>query len=161
MNKTRSLLFFAGAAFVLSVSVSTPAVAAAAKTLTDVIVRNTDANPVPVKVIDAPRELRHGIALIGPPEVVGLTRFADIPGDVVLTDLVVTAVSGADYCNVAFAEHRGGTWISLAHVFPTNLDGSRQLHFESGLRPTPDRRAVIINNECNVHVLWSGYTDAP
>ena len=155
---TRKLLFFAGAAFLLSMSM--PASSFAADAFKDVIVRNTVANPVPVQVTGEAPQLRHGDQVIGPPGGEA-PRDAVIPPDVVLTDLVVTRARGdADSCNVALFEDRAGNFVSLAHLFPTIADASRSLHFVSGLRTTANRLAVAVNNDCYILVLWSGYVPA-
>jgi hypothetical protein len=152
---TRRLVYFAGAALLLSLS--TPTMSFAAEAFKDVVVRNTDANPVPVKVATDSQRLRHGQGVVGPAGGEA-GRDVDIPADVVLTDLVVARARGtADSCNVVLYEDRGGDRVALAQLFPTISEQSRSLHFQTGIAVTADRLAVAVNNDCYINVLWSGY----
>lgn len=113
-----------------------------------------------VAVTEDPVELRHGQLIIGPPGGVS-PREIEVPADVVLTDAMVTRVAGsAENCSVVLFEDRSGTKVSLAQLFPTIQDASRDLHFLSGIRLTADRLGFGVNNDCYVNVLWSGYVEA-
>jgi hypothetical protein len=142
-----------------------PALAGAAETFKDVIVKNTPAEPVPTQAIgttavagtvqvSAPALRRdHGI----------LTDNEDlitIPEGVVLTDILLDRLVGStdNECDVWIAGIQGTLPSTMFVLRPRSADRFVQVHFEHGLRSVAgDRLGLAMTSLCNVRFLWTGF----
>lgn len=148
-----------------------PTFAGAGEAIKNVFVNNTAANPVPVQGIGtqqvsgsvevsnlpAVQRLRHGVGFVSRDP----RNNVVLPNDVVLTDLVITQLAGstAPVCEVALYEQRGTELNGMQFLYPSTDQRTVELHFVSGLTlpAGADGWGVVVNNECVLKVLWSGY----